>query len=284
MKIISLVAAFAFFVYGCLPSYAAAPFAPENTSYAELGQTAGFLAGQHAGLEKIKTEFPELAPSAQIAEAGFEVSFGKAEKSVTNEIKNLMKDKYAEYEQNLKSQIRDNQNKQILSQDTAANFISEVSARAKGDIPSPILETLLTYQYKDNPSEEFSRKYIHTFSTKNHAKAKGTNLTFSYPASWKAAEGNRPNIIQKFVSENGHGLEMFLVMVKDMPLPQGHIMTPQELDEFFIEKELKECCPRILISFLPNRSYSIILKLAYCSSTKQFSAWILKRNSAHKCI
>lgn len=55
-------------------------------------------------------------------------------------------------------------------------------------------------------------------------QAKGVNFTISYPNSWRAAEGERPNILQKFVSEGGHGLEM-MILTKDLPSPPGTVLT-----------------------------------------------------------
>src|SRR5262249_51320663 len=56
-------------------------------------------------------------------------------------------------------------------------------------------------------------------------------------------EGERPNIVQKFVSENGHGLEIILIMVKDIPLPPGYKITKKDLDDLFTDRELKELVP-----------------------------------------
>jgi hypothetical protein len=37
------------------------------------------------------------------------------------------------------------------------------------------------------------------YDTKNHLKAKGVWMTVKYPQVWQAKEGERPNIVQKFV-------------------------------------------------------------------------------------
>jgi hypothetical protein len=56
------------------------------------------------------------------------------------------------------------------------------------------------------PAREFLDGICSNFSTKGHAKAKGVSLSIVYPENWAAAEGERLNIVQKFVSEGGHGL------------------------------------------------------------------------------
>ncbi len=55
------------------------------------------------------------------------------------------------------------------------------------------------------------------FSTKGHPKSKGAVFTIKYPPSWKALEGERPNVVQKFVSEYGKGLEMAMILTKSIP-------------------------------------------------------------------
>lgn len=132
---------------------------------------------------------------------------------------------------------------QQLNQEVAARFITEVESRARGEMPSPILETLLTYQFMDWPTKEFMLGYNRVFRTKNHPKAKGVDFQIRYPISWLPEEGERPNTIQTFTSENGRGLEMFLLMVKDIPLPLGYTLTEQDLDDFFVESELKKMVP-----------------------------------------
>lgn len=216
----------------------------QDPAYIDLSQTVGFVEGQHFSLEKIKQEFPDLAPSAQVASLKFNSSFSAAEKAINEELKTLLKGRYTKYISDIRSQIQDGLVSQVLNQEVAANFIAEVSDRATGNIPSPFLETLLTYQYKNNPAEEFARKFIRSFNTKDHSKSKGLEITVSYPASWKPAEGDRPNVVQKFISKNGRGSELFLIMVKDLPLPEGYVITKQELNEFFIESELKQMLPQ----------------------------------------
>lgn len=50
-------------------------------------------------------------------------------------------------------------------------------------------------------------------SIADHPKAKGVNLKIKTPKGWEVKEGDRPNIVVKFVK----GTENYLVMVKDLP-------------------------------------------------------------------
>jgi len=211
----------------------------EAPLYKDLSRTLGFIMGQRFTLNIIKAEYPNLALQAQVAESEFESSFSNAEKNIIYALQEILKEECPEFLEILEQQVNDLLSTQQLNQEVAAKFITEVESRARGEIPSPILETLLTYQFIDWPIEEFTLGYNRVFRTKNHPKAKNVDFQIRYPISWRPEEGERPNIIQKFTSENGRGLECFLLMVRDNPIP----LTEQDLDDLFVESELKGMVP-----------------------------------------
>ncbi len=81
------------------------------------------------------------------------------------------------------------------------------------------------------------------FSTLSHKKAKGLNMTISYPEGWVAKEGEKPNVVQKFVSDGGGGLEMSTIIVKSLPVPKDTKLTDDDLQEFFSDDNLKAMAP-----------------------------------------
>jgi hypothetical protein len=91
--------------------------------------------------------------------------------------------------------------------------------------------------------KDFTTEKQKKFSTAGHPKSKGLNMTISYPKSWKALEGERPHIVQKFVSEGGSGLELALIITKQLPLPPGTVISENELKEFFSPTELRGMLP-----------------------------------------
>ena len=105
-----------------------------------------------------------------------------------------------------------------------------------------LASSLLLAQAVD-PAREFLEGSRTTFSTEGHAKANGLNFTIAYPNSWAAAEGERPNIVQKFVSEGGRGLEMAMIVTKELPLPPGTVLTNEDLKELFVPSELRGMLP-----------------------------------------
>jgi hypothetical protein len=91
--------------------------------------------------------------------------------------------------------------------------------------------------------KEFSNGNRMKFSTVGHPKSKGLNMTISCPKSWKAIEGERPNIVQKFVSKGGRGFEMALIITKPLPLPVGAVIPENELKDFFTPAEMRGMVP-----------------------------------------
>lgn len=89
------------------------------------------------------------------------------------------------------------------------------------------------------PVDEFKEGHKNTFSSKDHPKSKGLNLLISYPKSWIAKEGERPNIVQKFISEQGKGIASALIITKEIP----ENVSNEEIASLLKEPNLSELCP-----------------------------------------
>ena len=89
--------------------------------------------------------------------------------------------------------------------------------------------------------DEFLRGEREKFNTKNHPKAKGLDMTISFPKSWIAQEGERPNVVQKFLGENDFAV-VTLTTAK-LPIPAGEPLTKVEMEEMFSPAELKDYVP-----------------------------------------
>jgi len=107
-----------------------------------------------------------------------------------------------------------------------------------------ILLSCPSFAQDADPAREFLDGNRTTFNTQNHPKAKSVHFTIAYPSSWAAKEGERPNIVQKFVSEGGHGLEMAMIITKTLPLPAGTTITEADLKELFTSTEMKDMLPK----------------------------------------
>lgn len=104
-----------------------------------------------------------------------------------------------------------------------------------------------------DPKTDFTPENRATFNTKDHPKAKGVDIRFSYPKNWEVKEGLRPNIISSFNSHPGGGLASFNLMVRDVP-------TELSKAEIELSLEDKEFCKQIMPSggtLLENRIINI---------------------------
>ena len=234
-------------------SHSSVEVVPKNPLYVDLGKTLGFIVGQRTSLHHISNEYPALSPHAIKAEHEFKITFGVAEKNIENLLKEMLKDEYPRYIATIKDEIKSTFNLQQINQDIAAQFLDEVELRAKGKIPSPMLETLLHYQFEERPVEELIHGFKTIYRTNGHPKAKGLDVQIEYPKSWSLREGKRPNIIQFFRSNNGRGSAFTLILIKDLIDEAQGELTPRDIQilntlegsrelasEMFSEKNLRE--------------------------------------------
>ena len=82
------------------------------------------------------------------------------------------------------------------------------------------------------------------YFTKDHPKAKGINISVEYPSSWTPAEGERPNIVQKFSGDSSDGTtRMFLIIIKDTPKFLSLLPAEEMAKEAFSDEALHEMVP-----------------------------------------
>lgn len=86
--------------------------------------------------------------------------------------------------------------------------------------------------------EEFRRDGKLQYSTKGHVKAAGLSVTLKYPSSWKAMEGDRPHIVQKFYHGSRPSV-MALLVIKEM---KSQALT-KEIEDAFSPEGLKSMIP-----------------------------------------
>ena len=220
------------------PAGAQAP--PVKTSIAQdLGKTLGFCYGQRLSLTLLRQRFPDLEPQIMLIEMQWNSAFKKAEEGVEARLKAFSPEQLAETKTRLMAQfepiLRQQHNR--ATREEAINFLEVVQQRAKGVLDSPNREMLLASHPKfvKSPELEFATGYTGTFSSKGHSKAKGVELTVQYPLSWKQFEADRPNIVQKWTSDGGHGTDIFMVQVRMLP----SLPTPRESAELFTESFVK---------------------------------------------
>jgi len=208
-----------------------------------LSQAYGYLKGQDYSLSKISEANPDLKSEVIKTRLKFNSTFGIAKKNIELELETLFGDYFDTYKSEMDKQFKELFTNQTYEKETSLTFLREVEKRAEGIIETPVLETLLTYQFINNPSKELTKGFIKSYSTEGHPKSKNITVNAKLPLSWKQKETERPNIVQKFISNNGIGLESIMFMVKDLGLPKDYKVTQEEIDDIFNESELKHLVP-----------------------------------------
>jgi hypothetical protein len=78
------------------------------------------------------------------------------------------------------------------------------------------------------------------FDTKSHPKGKGVWATVRYPSEWLAKEGERPNIVQKFVGDYSGMFMVLSIQIMDVGAPieqECREKTTAGFTEDFSDKE-----------------------------------------------
>ena len=111
-------------------------------------------------------------------------------------------------------------------------------------IVTTILNFGISSLYADqNQVADFVKGKKLSWTSKNHAKSKGINMKISYPDSWTAVEGTRPNIVQKFVSNRGKGLDMVMLLTRTLPAPYNRELSADEKNELLAKDVVVEMLP-----------------------------------------
>jgi len=209
----------------------------------ELMWTYGYCDTQNYVTERIKQTAPAHAGEVMAAKHRFDAVFGTAAKAVEVELKKLSGKDWPKVRSIAQESNRKAYANRPFSEQEIRNFIEALNRRAKGEVDSPALETLLSYHpaFQRRPHEEMSRGFTKTFRSAGHAKAKGVDIQFKYPASWRPREGNRPNVVQYFGSRNGHGFDAITLTIRTSP--DGKPFSAAEIKETFSYPTLKGLVP-----------------------------------------
>lgn len=211
------------------------------TSVKGLAQAYGFIIGQEYSLSRVAKEYPEMSVRVELARAQFNSTFPDIRTKLEIELKKAMGEKpFQETDTTLRKKLRETLGHQKITSEIAINFLEQVKSRSKGEIESPVLEYLLAVKYMANPAGEYADGFRQRYSTDGVGKSKGIKINLQLPRSWAKKEGERPHIVQKWVSENGTGLEMIHLDIRD---GEGYNPTKKEMEEFVRSGEVKDSVP-----------------------------------------
>lgn len=216
-----------------------------NALAKDIGQSYGFYLSQTYSLNEISKKYPSMSGLALLAEKEFSATFKSSIEGMEMLMTKYGKTEWNKIKKQTTTQITSSFNIDQISETEAREFVDLVRERAKGNIESPVIETLLLFKsgYEKNPEREFLDGYKYKYSTNGAGKAKGVEFSIESPKTWIAKEGNRPNIVQKFVSENGRGLKLLLILIKEVPLQPGEKISEKDVLEILNPKDIQDFIP-----------------------------------------
>lgn len=210
----------------------------------QLVKAYGFVVGQNESLNAIAQAFPGLSAQANASRILFEHSvFGSATDSIESQLQETFKSDWIGLKEKMIEGLRKANEGQVFSNETSITFLSEVIRRSEGAIPDEIRQTFLANypNYLKTPELEIFDGWKAQFNSRGHEKSKDLDFSVSFPGSWSRREGNRPNMIQVFHSEAGHGEVVCTLSVHQFD--GGELVTDQEAREFFQEGGMKDLFP-----------------------------------------
>ena len=225
-----------------------------------MSRTYGYYIGHTYTLDNIKKKYPNLQNEIFLIKNDFDLKYLKSIKDIEQFFtKNMSKKQWSDLQKMVKDGIKKQLNTNI-SYEESLEAIQVVKARIKGDIESPVIETLLMFNpnYQKNPIEELNDKFIQTYNSKDNPKAKGVDFSVKVPKSWKSQEANRPNIVRKFTSNNGYiiedtFIENIMILVYDLPI-EVKKLTSQDVTDVcndIPENSVLRDCKEAILENLP---------------------------------
>ena len=225
-----------------------------------MSRTYGYYIGQTYTLDNIKKKYPNLQNEIFLIKNDFDLKYLKSIKDIEQFFtKNMSKKQWSDLQKMVKDGIKKQLNTNI-SYEESLEAIQVVKARIKGDIESPVIETLLMFNpnYQKNPIEELNDKFIQTYNSKDNPKAKGVDFSVKVPKSWKSQEANRPNIVRKFTSNNGYiiedtFIENIMILVYNLPI-EVKKLTSQDVTDVcndIPENSVLRDCKEAILENLP---------------------------------
>ena len=213
-----------------------------NTATVKGISTAyGFVLGQEVSLARIEKEYPDLSANVMLVRAQFGGDFPDIQVKLEAWLKDALGDKgFTVLAARMKANVGEMLARQKITKASAIDFLDQVKNRSKGAIESPVLEYMLAVTYQNNPLREFGDGFRQRFQTDGSGKSQGIKINLQLPKSWTGKDGERPHIVQKWVSLNSEYFEIIQLIVMDA---EGYNPSKQEMLQFVANGEAKSAIP-----------------------------------------
>lgn len=173
----------------------------ENPKYLRVIRTSSYIITQQVTLEEIKAQHPRFTYQVDQLQSRFDKKFALAVDNMESYLEQFMGSKLAY----MKKNIRENITSQRIKKKDAETYLEEVSSRIDGKIPSPVWETLLSFNFPARPEREITAGFSTNFYLLNPERS--TNWAITLPQSWKQTAGHKKGAVRDFISDYGDGLQ-----------------------------------------------------------------------------
>jgi len=201
-------------------------------------------AAQDRSLDAIISQFPDLSQDARMARIEFNRAFAPAVKALDEFLTGNSTPDW--HWPTVKQEQLDAAVERLdfsgISRQQALDYIATVRKRTKGHMPQETYNVLIAFHplYQTHPHLEFLNGYVREYRSDGRGKALGLKIALEHPMSWKAEEGRRPHILQKFASTDS--LASATISLNDVPFASKSFSEQENLQYLssreYIEKEM----------------------------------------------
>ena len=196
-----------------------------KTSPEDIMSAYSYYQGQKFSVKSVREQQPSLSASLDLAQARFEARFSPAIKQIEAYYEHV---DLAAFVKEQIEECRSSFTDRVYGPEDAKDAIEDIKNRASGEIPSPILETLLIFHplYQKHPELEFDHEFKREYLSEGDEKARGLKIAMQIPCSWSSDAGRRPHVLRRFRNIHGQGKAIITMTVN--PFPE-HV-RPEEFD------------------------------------------------------
>tara|TARA_B100000035_G_scaffold313928_1_gene328796 strand:+ start:974 stop:2026 length:1053 start_codon:yes stop_codon:yes gene_type:complete len=207
--------------------------------YLDISKALGYSYGIEMTNNLIQEKFTDLSKKALMARLEFNLAHEKAIVAMENEIATKMDMGKTEFKTQILNQISTQFNLDNFSYSQANEYLKKFKTErifGEDELYKNFVQILLRHnpRYKEIPAREYLNNYREKFTSNNHKKSKGLNLSIEYPKSWINQEGKRPNILQLIKSYDGSC--SMTILIKDFIAEMGldkSTLTKEERDYIY---------------------------------------------------
>ena len=192
--------------------------------YLDISKAIGYSYGIEITNNLIQEKFSDLSKNALMAQLEFNLAHGKAVVEMENEIATKMDMGKTEFKTQMLNQISTQFNLDNFSYSQANEYLKKFKPErifGEDELYNNFVQILLRHnpRYNKIPAKEYLNNYRNKFTSNNHKKSKGLNLSIEYPTSWINQEGKRPNILQLIKSYDASC--NMTILIKDIIVGMG---------------------------------------------------------------